>query len=370
MMRLFQNSGVPPAYLPRLSQLTRHGASFASRRDAFLHDRYGAPHILEPIFRSDPAAFFTNGNDEVLQHTWARENGMSRKASLEEILVAQIEHHRTEVFYNLDPISYGGAFVRKLPGFVKRKIAWRAALAPGANLAPYDLVLSNFPSIMKSHQERGWRPAYFSPSYDPETNAYAGNADRPVDIIFIGGFSRVHQRRVEILEAVAALAKVYTVAIHLERSRLTRLAESPVGRLLPLASHRRPANIRAVSRGSLFGRDLYKALSRAKIALNGATDIAGDERGNMRCFEAHGCGALHLTDEGKYPEGFVAGENMVTYRGPRGAVEQIVRYLSDWESAARIARAGTEMVREKYGKSAQWASFQALVDGAGNVSNR
>jgi hypothetical protein len=70
--------------------------------------------------------------------------------------------------------------------------------------------------------------------------------------------------------------------------RLCRLAESPVGQLLPLAKHRRPQAIRAISRPPIFGRDYYQVLADAKIVLNGAIDMAGTDRGNMRCFEVLG----------------------------------------------------------------------------------
>ena len=66
-MRLFQNSGLYPSYLPRLNQLAAKASTFAARRDVFLHDRFGAAHFLEPVLDGAPEAFFTNGDDEVLQ---------------------------------------------------------------------------------------------------------------------------------------------------------------------------------------------------------------------------------------------------------------------------------------------------------------
>ncbi len=45
-----------------------------------------------------------------------REQGMSGEPTLEAILLAQIEHHATEVFYNLDPVRYPSAFVRQAAG--------------------------------------------------------------------------------------------------------------------------------------------------------------------------------------------------------------------------------------------------------------
>ena len=180
-------------------------------------------------------------------------------------------------------------------------------------------------------------------------------------MLFVGGYSRHHRRRSAVLEAVAKLAGEHNIAYHLDRSRLCRLAESPPGRFLPLASHRRPPAIRATTREPIFGRDYYEALSAAKIVLNGSIDVAGADRGNMRCFEALGGGALLLSDEGSYPEGMRDGETIVTYNSPEQAVGLIETLLDDSEKRLSIARAGHEMVSTCYSKETQWKRFEALV---------
>ncbi len=92
---------------------------------------------------------------------------------------------------------------------------------------------------------------------------YAGNQERPVDVLFVGGFSRHHQRRAKLLEAVAACADKLNVVMHLDQSRLARFAASPLGRLLPLAQRRAvPAAVRRVSRPSVYGRDMYRRRCR------------------------------------------------------------------------------------------------------------
>ena len=361
-MRLFQNSAVYPGYRVRLAQLTRHCVGFAAHVGAFLDDRFGAPHFLLPVLAREPSAFFTNGDDEALQRLWAAGHGLARDASLEAILLAQIEQHRTEVFYNMDPLRYGSAFVRQLPGCVKRRIAWRAAPSPRADFAAYDRVVCNFPGILDGYRERGWHAAYFAPAHDPEMDAYAANTERPIDVIFVGGYSRHHRQRAEILEAVAGQRKDVNLVFHLDRSRLTKLAESMPGRLLPLAKHRRPPHIRAVTADPLFGRRLYQALSRARIVLNGAIDMAGNDRGNMRCFEAMGCGALLLSDDGRYPDGLVDGQTMLTYRGAADAVAKIAALLTSPAALADIAGAGHAMVRSRYSKQDQWDKFRSLLD--------
>ena len=359
-MRLFQNSGVYPAYLQRLRELTCNCTSFEAQVSGFLADRFGAPHFLQPVLERAPSAFFTNGDDEVLQRQWAKENGLPANAALETILLAQVEHHRADVFYNNDPMRYPSRFVARLPACVKRKIAWRAAPSPGADFSAYDLVICNFPGILTGYRRLGWRTAEFAPGHDQVMDQYAAVVDRPIDVLFVGTYSRHHRKRAELLDAVAAISSQVQIRLHLDSSRLTRLAESLPSWVIPLAKHRRPSGICAVTKGPLFGLDLYSALSQAKIVLNGAIDMAGPDRGNMRCFEAMGCGSALLSDEGSYPQGMVPGANLLTWREPADAIHRIRELLQNDARRTAMARAGYEMVSTRYSKQEQWQRFQQL----------
>jgi Glycosyl transferases group 1 len=359
-MRLFQNCGVMPSYVARLNELISPGSTFDARRRIFLDDRFCALHFLKPVLDNDADAFLACGNDEVMQRQWARENGLSAKSSLDGILLAQIEQHRTEILYNLDPVRFASSFVRRLPGCVRKTLCWRAAPSRQADLTAYGAVLGNFPSILESWRRKGCRAEWFAPAIDPVMDAY-GHGERPIDVLFVGGYSRHHRKRAAILEAVARLAGEFKVVYHLDRSRLCRLAESPLGQLLPLARHRRPPAIRKIAREPVFGRDYYEVLSTAKIVLNGAIDMAGHDRGNMRCFEATGCGALLLSDDGNYPEGMRSEETMLTYDGKAACLGQIVRCLKDWSTVRGIAEQGRRRIGEAYSKERQWSLFDAIV---------
>lgn len=359
-MRLFQNSALYPSYLARLNRLAANSRSFAERRDVFLYDRFGAAHFLKPVLDGAPKAFFTNGDDEILQRRWAREQGMPGEPTLETILLAQIEHHATEVFYNLDPVRYPSAFVAKLPGCVKTALCWRAAPSRNADFTAYDAVLGNFPSILGLWRSKGCRAELFFPAHDPVIDEY-GNGERSVDVVFVGGYSRHHRARARTLERVAGLADEYNVVLCLDASRLTRLAESAIGRLLPLGRHRRPDAIAAIANPPVFGRGLYELIGSSKIVLNGAIDMAGTDRGNMRCFEAMGAGALLVSDAGSYPEGMQEGLTIETYSTPEQAAEVISRSLQDWPRSAEIAARGRGIIRGIYSKDAQWRAFTDLI---------
>jgi len=360
-VRLFQNARYYPSLRPRIRELTKGCSTFAGQINAFLNFRESAAHILLPVEQRAEWAFFTNGDDEVVQRVWAREHGLSPRASLGDILKAQIEEHCADVFYNLDATGWDANFIKSLPGCVKIAIAWHAAPFRNVSFTAYDLVVNNMPSILAAIGKQGCRTEYFFPAYDPELAPFAARQDRPVDVVFVGGYSRHHRRRAEILEAVAKLAGEYKIVYHLDRSRLCRLAESPFGQLLPLARHRRPAAIRAITEAPKFGLDYYEVLAGAKIVLNGAIDISGEDRGNMRCFEALGAGSLLLSDQGNYPDGMSDGQTIMTYHSPEHAVRQVRALLEGSQKRLAVARAGHEMVSTRYSKEAQWKRFEALI---------
>jgi Glycosyl transferases group 1 len=359
-MRLFQNSGIHSSYLRRLDELSKADNSFEARRRTLLNDRFGALHFLKPVLEGDAETFFTNGDDAILQRAWAREHNM-RQTDLADILLAQIEHHRTEVFYNTDPTRYDSSFVRRLPDCVKRTVCWRAAPSGNVDLSGYGMVVCNFPSILEDWRRKGCKVGYFYPAIDPEMDGY-GNAERTIDVLFVGSYSRHHLSRAKVLQSIAALGQDWNVVYCLDTSRMTRLAESLLGLVFPqLRNLRRPKAIREIAGAPVFGRDLYRLIGNAKIVLNGAIDMAGDDRGNMRCFEAMGCGALLLSDHGVYPEGMRNGETMLTYKSPDDAVNLARQTLSSEADRNLVAARGRKMVGDLYNKTLQWRRFVEIV---------
>jgi Glycosyl transferases group 1 len=360
-MRLFQNSALYPSYLARLNRLAENAASFADRRAVFLNDRFGALHFLKPVLEGASEAFFTNGDDEALQRRWAREQSIPGKPTLEAILLAQIEHHRTEVFYNMDPVRYPSAFVRKLPGCVRQTLCWRAAPSGTADLSAYGAVLGNFPSILESWRSKGCRAELFYPAHDPVMDEY-GHGDRSIDVLFVGGYSRHHATRAKTLEQVARLADTRRIVYCLDASRLTKYAESAIGAWLPLQKHRRPDAVAKIARPPVFGRQLYELIGSSKIVLNGAIDMAGRDRGNMRCFEAMGCGALLLSDAGKYPDGMDEDETISTYETSGDCLAQIESSLDNWSEAKKKADRGRGEITALYSKEHQWVLFEKILE--------
>lgn len=361
MTRIFQSVGGYPAYLASIHGMHRSDTSFSDQKKLFAADRFGASHLLKPALDDDETAFYTIGNDAILQRRWGREHGLSRRASLDDVLLAQLESHRTEVFYDLDPTSHAAGFSARLPRCVRYCIAWRAAPSPGADFSGYDLVVCNFPSILEGYRERGWRTAYFAPGHDPAMDAFAATEERPIDILFVGSYSRHHARRATLLDLVSRSRSSHQLCLHLEVSRMTAWAESAVGHLLLPRRLRRPPAVRAASLPGVYGIELYRRISQAKIVLNVAIDMAGQDRGNMRCFETLGCGAALLSDDGRYPEGMTPDHTIMTYASPQDAIDVLGRMLADPDQTRALAQRGRDMVRKLYAKERQLEAFMRLL---------
>lgn len=363
IMKLFQSAGFGSSYLTAFNSniLVSEVASFDARKHALLKDCYAASHILKPVYDGDPNCFFTVCDDPILQMLWARENGLGA-SNLADILLAQIEEFQPDVFYQLDPILFPSSFVRRLPGCVKKVVAWRAAPIGAADLTAYDVVLSNFETLNARWREKGLHTAWFSPSWDPEMAPYAEISDRPVDVFFTGSYARTtgHDDRLAMLDAVAQLSDLYHIDLRLMSRKWGRLADKPLLRWIPVPI-RLPQSLRFTTNKPVYGREMYATLSRAKILLNPATDIAGEIRGNMRCWEALGCGACMLGSAGEYPEGFEPGVNFEVFVDAEDLKRKINLLLADDSRRVAIAKAGADMLTRIWSKERQWNDFVFLV---------
>ena len=128
-MRLFQFLSCYPAYHRYFAQKYPEAATlrYAERLKTLIDDRCAGLHTLEPILLSNPDTIIAYADDFVSQSRWALEHGI-RRTDLDDILLAQIEEHRAEVVYSLDPIRWNSSFVRRLPGCVKKTVCWRASM--------------------------------------------------------------------------------------------------------------------------------------------------------------------------------------------------------------------------------------------------
>ena len=319
------------------------------------------PHMLEPAMKGGADGFLTSTADAAMQRAWAIENGLSPRTHPHDVLLAQIEQFKPDVLYTHGSGYFPNHVRSALKSRVKVAVSWKAPPDFSDSLIGFDLAVNNFPSSFARYEAMGVKMGWFSPSFDPAMEPECDQTERSIDVVFVGGYSRHHRNRARMLEQVAKLSERFSVRLALSFDKATRLANTPVGLLPPLSRFRAPSIVRQVAVPPLFGRDMYRLFSSAKILVNTAIDVAGNDRGNIRCFEALGCGALMLSDEGLYPPGMEHGKTMATYRDSNAIPSLIEHWLNDEVGRARVAANGQALLRSDYGKPQSWKRFQALV---------
>ena len=146
-MRILQNIGAYSLFRKSLAKKYPSFSDYRTYLSAYLDSRYGAPHILEPIYSHSTNAVLTVGNDSKLQQLWAEENGRFKKQNRQTTLLEQIEDFKPDFFYNLDPLNYSSDLPKRLPSCVKGSLTWIAAPNKSFDFSNYDIVLTNFPHI-------------------------------------------------------------------------------------------------------------------------------------------------------------------------------------------------------------------------------
>ena len=362
-MRLFQFNTYYLPYLEYFNAAHPHcrDSTYAARLDALLEDRYWAPVVLWPVYQRDPEVRYTVTNDRTLQWKWADEHHF-RSRDLKQILLAQIEDHRAEVIYSQNPRVFNAAWLRRLPGCVRRRVCYTSSPTPCGVFSAYHLWLSSHWPYVQSWRAAGIRSACLMPSHDPYCRQLAANGERPVDIAFAGSYRpEVYARRNGVLAALTALTARHRVELRPFSPKWKSLNIRGLRRFGIPGFHYLPPEVRAISGPPVFGRDMYELFGRSRIVFNAAVDASGIYRSNIRCFEALGCGACLLTDEGIYPPGLEPGRDFVTYRDGADAVAKLEALLAQPEQARNYGLRGSASLAAHYSKPAQWERFQNLV---------
>ena len=220
---------------------------------------------------------------------------------------------------------------------------------------------------------RPWTPGYYTAkiqsisaaidqkvlheSRDLPTKSGFGIDERIVEYPWV--FSQLPSESITVLDAGSSLNHAFLLdRLPLERLKMTIMTLAPEKRCF---WRRSLSYIYGDLRQPVFGRELYTMISKAKIVLNGSVDMAGRDRGNMRCFEAMGCGALMVSDQGIYPEGMQNEKTMLLYEERGKAMKVIRRGLETPAALHAIALHGRKMIRERYSKTRQWTDFVSLA---------
>lgn len=239
------------------------------------------------------------------------------------ILKKQIAHEKPDVLYfqNLafcDPFT-----LRQLKKMTKLLVGQIACpLPPAAFLKPFDLILTSFPHFVEKIRAIGPKSEYFKIGFEKTVLEEMQNIrTKEYDVVFIGGFSGVHQEGTKILETVAKSIKIDVWGYGIDSLKET----SP---------------LRSSYHGQAWGRQMYEIIKKAKICINRHSSASEEYANNMRLYETTGLGTLLITDFKKNIGELFSEKEVVTYKNADELLEKTRYFLEHENEREEIAKAG------------------------------
>jgi len=332
------------------------------------------------------------GNSEILQNTWAEENGLktvgeprpmktfrSRLHKMRDVIAQsplqailpkikpfcrslfpedrfpaecdawrhkiigeQIKQIQPDVLINVAMGFTPSSLLAEIRPYVKLLVgqfAW--PLPEDMTYGHYDLFLSSLPNFVEKCRRQGIHSQLLKLAFEPRILPQLQSGPKSIPISFIGSISSNHQKGANILE-------------HLCREFPVKVFGYGVENLSP------DSPIRNCWEGPVWGIEAYQTLKNSKIVFNRHGDFAGNFANNLRLYEVTGVGSLLLTDwKVNLPELFIPGEEAITYRTPEECLEHMKYFLEHDEQRETIAHAGQTRTLNEH---SYFHRMQELVD--------
>lgn len=278
-----------------------------------------------------------------LQEQWAKEHhfklrrppwslprflqSYADRVTLYKALLSQVTEFQPDILY-LQNLSFcDPLFLRKLKRKVRLLVGQIACpLPPTAFLKPYDLILTSFPHFVDRLRRMGIASEYFKIGFEERIlkTVTQGPAEKKYEVVFIGGFTKVHRDATAALEALATKVPVDVWGYGIDQ--LT--ANSP---------------LRKRYHGEAWGMDMYRIIRQAKICVNRHSAAAEHYANNMRLYETTGLGTCLITDaKENLSDFFAVGQEVVTYQSTHDLIDKVHYYLQHDSERERIANAGQQ----------------------------
>ncbi|MEX1221995.1 MAG: glycosyltransferase [Idiomarina sp.] len=320
-----------------------------------LSDGFYQHYILTPPDNSNDEVFFTLWDYRRLQKLWAKENGLSEEATLNDIRIAQIRHFNADVVFDFSPFR-DLEFIEQARAEIANQnmlyLCWNAYIKDHAMTFPqYDAHVSLHQPYVDYWRQLKLHAYEMQPGVPKDWSDDAQGGERTIDILFYGQYlDNVFKNRRELINTLLDYRKASNKVVDVHLQILPKADTSAIER-----------NLSAVKE-PIFGSELYGKIRQAKVVVNICTDFNESHKSNARVFEALGNGALLIAEAGSYPMGLVAGEDFIVYNDMAELPALLDKVFSNWDDYKKVALRGHQKVHDYYGRPQQWQVFSSIVE--------
>lgn len=348
--------------------------SFKEHRNRIFDDHFAWPAELSKYMNQQGIeAEFIIANAESLQKKWAEENKFSSYSAEsweKEIVLEQIRRFKPDILWITSIFDYYGKFVKEALVYAKKAITWVGSpFMEEIDASGFSVLLTENPNTFQSIQSQFKKVIVTKPGFNPKILGKIGLKEKIYDVTFIGGITPIHTKRAKILAYLIkngvnlkVFGYLYEQSLLKKSDGLRRVARHILKhqsfheglyilkRTFVKTEYQYNAEIiKSVNQGPVFGLDMYRILAASRIALNIHIDVAGNNAGNMRMFEATGIGTCLLTEHANnIYELFEPGVEILTYKSKEELLGIIQKVLNKDKRVEQIAQAGQKRTLQSH----------------------
>jgi len=305
-------------------------------------------------------------NDEILQKTWAKENGLRIKNNwlisklqnlpyaykflgrpkwVQQISLEQIIKYKPNVVYVQDLGILNPETLKKIKKHCQLLVGQIASPLPQKeNLICFDLIITSFPHFVEKFKKLGIKSQYQQLAFEPRILTKIGKHERRYNVTFIGSFTPHHQKGTKLLEEVAKHTPIHIWGQGIEY-------------LSPFSPLRKNYH------GEVWGLEMFKILAQSKIVVNRHIGVSGDYANNMRLYETTGMGAMLITDKKKnLNDIFKVGKEVVDYKDAKDLEEKINYFLKQEWKRKKIAKNGQKRTLKDHNYKNRMSEYAKIIN--------
>lgn len=376
-MKVYQTIHKYPPHIPlfeKINNITDEtDISFAELQKLIIEDGYASSYILLPaIENKTDQVFFTIWNYERLQYLWAKEHGLKTR-DLSAIKHAQIEHFKPDVLYNHSAFcDYNFLNNYKInPNIIK--ICWYGIIQDEPQIfKEYDIRLTLHRPYIKQWAAAGVKSYELQPAFDVRLEKY-DSREKPIDCLFYGQYVYgMFDSRNKLIDELLkySLRNKINIKVHLQLGELRKPYWNV--RFFRRFKHHNQHSKFVIQNAlpPLYGKSLYAVLGRSKFVINAYTDYNYNFKSNMRLFESLNCGGLLFSEDGFYPDKFIANKNFIPYKNSKDLIDNIPRLIEQYSLLKENMLPYIDEVKKIYSKENQWEEFKMICKENNTVIRR
>jgi len=332
---------------------------YAEQLQALLDDGFGwPPAVGRRLAELGHTVDVVVANAEPLQRAWAREAGVDFPGAAwqMELPAEQVRRFAPDVLWMGSNFRWFGDYLRGLKRHCRVVAAWTAAPLPATlDLRGIDCMLTSHQNFVREFRARGLRCERVLPCFEPRLLDAIGTPPRDIPASFVGSLTWAHDERIRTM---TRLVRETPLELWTAKPRIfSRSALRPAFWRARFAAR----EVLARSHPEQYGLAMYRLLARSQVAVNVHIGVAGGLAGNMRMFEATGCGALLLTEQmPNLGELFEPETEVFGYAGTDDLVRRLRRALEQPEETAAVARRGQQRTLRDHSTEVRARTLEAI----------